>query len=166
MGVVTTKSTAITNRDSSPAVLNNGAITKGAVKKAIGVCAIANGDSATSKFIFCSVPSNAIILSVKVSSPDIGTTTVADIGLYKTTADGAAAVDVDFIDAALSLKDGALAKSEIVNNNVITLANMQKRVWEHLNLTSDPCLMYDVVATLTGDADAAGSVFVEVEFTE
>lgn len=166
MGVVAVKSQAITNRDAVPVVLNNSAITKGPMKKAIGVCAVTSGDDIGSTYAFCSVPSNAVITSVKVSAPDIGTTTIANFGLSQTTANGSAAVDADFFKATQSLKDGALAKVELVNGNVITLANQQKRVWEHLLLTADPSLQYDVVATLTAAADASGSVFLEVEYTE
>jgi hypothetical protein len=166
MAVVTTKSAAITNRDAIPAVLNMGGITKGAIKQALGVVAIANGDSAASKYLVSSIPSNAIVRSVKVSAPDIGTTTAADIGLYKSTADGSAVVDADFFKAAVALNAGAITKSEVVNGNIITVANMEKRVWEHLGLTTDPSLVYDVVLTLTGAADAAGSVAVEIDYAE
>lgn len=166
MGVVTTKSTQITNRDATPVVLNNGRLTRSDVKHARAVCAIANGDSSTSKYLFFSIPSNAIPVSVRVSCPDIGTTTVGDIGLYQTTANGGAVADVDFFASALSLKDGALAKSEIVNENtaVATPANGEKPVWSLLGLTADSQRDYDVVLTLTADADAAGSVLLEIDY--
>ena len=162
MGVVTVKSAGITNRDATPAVLNNSSVTKTAPHKAMGVVAIANGDSISSKYVVCSIPSNAVISSCVVSSPDIGTTTAADVGLYQTTANGSAVVDADFFKAAVSLNSGALNKSEVVNGNIITVANMEKRLYEHLALTTDPKIDYDVVLTLTGAADAAGSVVVEV----
>jgi hypothetical protein len=61
-----------------------------------------------------------------ISAPDIGTTTTADVGLYKSTRDGGAVVDADFFKAAVVLNAGAIAKSEVVNGNVITLANSEK----------------------------------------
>lgn len=166
MAVVSTKSTTMTNRDSTPVVLSNNAITRAALKKALGVVSAANGDSIASKYYFCSIPSNAIVSSVQVSAPDIGTTTAADIGLYKTTADGGAVVDADFFKAAVVLNAGAIAKSECVNGNVITVANMEKRLWEHLGLTADPGIFYDVIGTLTGAADAGGAICVEVFYSE
>ena len=162
MAVVTTKSAGITNRDATPAVLSNSSVVKAALQKAAGVVAIANGDSIGSKFIVCSIPSNAVISSCVISAPDIGTTTAADVGLYQTTANGSAVVDADFFKAAVSLNGGAITKSEIVNGNIVTVANMEKRLYEHLSLTSDPGITYDVVLTLTGAADAAGSAVVEV----
>lgn len=165
MAVVTTKSTQITNRDATPKVLNNARVAKGDVTHARAVVAIANGDSVASKYLVCSIPSNAVPISVRVSAPDIGTTTAADVGLYKSTADGGAVVDADFFKAAVVLNAGAIAKSECVNGNVMTLANSEKAIWDLLGLTSDPGLIYDVALTLTGAADAAGSVLVEVDYT-
>lgn len=165
MGVVTTKSTQITNRDSVPRVAINGRVQGGEIRHARGVVAIANGDSVGSKYIACSIPSNALPISVRLSAPDIGTTTAADCGLYKNTTDGAAVVDADFFKAAVVLNAGAIAKSECVNGNVMTLANSEKAIWDLLALSADPNLMYDIVLTLTGAADAAGSVLVEVDYT-
>ena len=166
MAVVTVKSAQITNRDATPSVLNNGRVVRGEVKHARGVVAISNGDSIASKFIACSIPSNAIPVSVRLTAPDIGTTTVADVGLYQTTANGGAVADVDFFGSAVSLSGGALAKSDITNENgaVATPANGEKPVWELLGLSADSTRDYDVVLTLTGAADAAGSVLVEVDY--
>lgn len=166
MAVVTTKSTQITNRDATPRVLNNGRVDGGRVHHARGVAAAANGDSVGSKLIFCSLPSNAVPVSARVTSPDIGTTTAANLGLYRTTADGGAVVDADFFASALSLSGGALTKSEaLFESGVVTIANGEKPLWELLGLTADPQVMYDVVATLTGAADAAGSILVEIDYT-
>lgn len=166
MAVVTTKSTQITNRDAQPRVLTNARLTKGDVTHARGVCSIANGDSVASKYLFCSIPSNAVPISVRVSAPDIGTTTAADIGLYRSTADGGAVVDVDFFASAQALNAGPYAKTEVVNENgaVATPANGEKPIWELLGLSSDPGVIYDVVGTLTGAADGAGAVLLEIDY--
>jgi hypothetical protein len=164
MAVVTRKSAVITARDQASRALSDSELFNARKKVAKGLITITSGDSATSKYLVCPIPSNAIIHSVKLSCPDIGTTTTADVGLYKSTLDGGAVVDADFFSAAVSLKDGALAKSEVVNGNVLTVANMEKRIWEALGLSVDPGLMYDVVLTLVGAADAGGAVFVEIEY--
>jgi len=165
MAVVTVKSTQITNRDATPSVLNNGRTARGEVKHARGVVAIANGDSATSKYLACSIPSNAVVIAVRLSSPDIGTTTAADVGLYQTTANGGAVVDADFFGSAVSLSGGAINKSDVTHEAAVyTIANAEKPVWEALALTADSLRDYDVALTLTGAADAAGSVLVEVDY--
>lgn len=169
MAVVTTKSASVTNRDASPKVLNNSR-GKGSDKKiSSGIVTTVSGDDIASKYIFCSVPSNAIVHSVKVSCPDIGTTTIADFGIYQTTANGGAVVDADCFGSAVSLKDGALTKSEIVNeanvSGVGAVADMEKPLWQRLGLSADSQRDYDVVATLTAAADAAAAIFVEVEYS-
>ncbi len=164
MAVVTVKSQAITNRDSTPSVMNDAANFKGRLQSFIASAAITSGDSVGSKYILGSIPSNAVVHSLLVTSPDIGTTTVADVGLYKSTADGGAVVDVDYFDDALSLKDGALANLDVAFNNALTTANCHKKVWEGLALSADPSLMYDVVLTLEGAADATGTVMVKLVY--
>lgn len=164
MAVVTKKSTAITNRDATPRVISNPGAARGMVMGFLATAAIASGDSAASKILFGSIPSNAVVRSLKVSAPDIGTTTTMDLGLYRTTDDAGAVVDADFFVAALSLKDGAIADSEQAFGNVITKPNVEKRVWELLGLASDPSIVYDVVGTLVGAADAAGDVVVKAEY--
>lgn len=165
MAVVTVKSTQITNRDATPRVFNNSRISGGDVRHARAIAAIANGDSATSKYLMFQIPSRAMPISVRISSPDIGTTTTADIGLYRTTVDGGAVVDADFFTAAKVLNAGAIAKSESLNGNVVSIANSEKVIWDLLGLTADPAIDYDVVLTLVGAADAAGTVLLEIDYT-
>lgn len=166
MAVVTTKSAQITNRDASPRVLNNAFLEGAMVRSARDVCAIANGDSVGSKYLFLTLPSNAVPISLRISAPDIGTTTAGDIGLYRTTADGGAAVSSQFFKAAQALNAGPYLKVELVQGNVVTVANSGKRLWELLGLSSDPKVLYDVALVLTGAADAAGSVLVECDYVE
>lgn len=164
MGTATAKSSQITNRDASPRVLSNSYLAGAAVKHCRGVCAITNGDTSPSTYRFCTIPSNALVISVRKTHPDIGTTTTMDIGLYKTTADGGAVVDADAFTAATVLNAGAVTKGELVAGNLASAANGEKRVWELLGLSADPKISYDVTGTLVGAADAAGSVLIEVDY--
>jgi len=166
MPVVTVKSAAITQRDANPRYLNAGRITRAAVQTAVGLVGITNGDSVGSKYIACSIPSNARVVSARLTAPDIGTTTAADFGLYRTTADGGAVVDADAFKAAVVLNAGAITKAEQLFGNIFTVANGEKPVWQVLGLSADPGIEYDVVLTLTGAADASGSVLVEVDYVQ
>lgn len=160
MAVVTVKSQAMTNRDASPVVINDAAHASAGLRGFVAGTAVASGDSVASKYILGQVPSNAVIHSLVLIAPDIGTTTTGDIGLYQTTANGGAVADVDFFKAGQSFKDGAIAL-DVANGNVITSADSYKKVYELLGLTSDPNRMYDVVVTLTGAADASGSILAK-----
>jgi len=166
MAVVSTKSTQIANRDATPKVISNSFLTKALMNVASGVVGAVSGDSIASKYFFTSVPSSAKMVSLALSHPDIGTTGLMDVGLYQTTEAGGAVVDADFFKAAYSLSGGAATKSEQLFGNVVTVANAEKRLWEHLGLTSDPGVMYDIVGTLTAAQDASGAVLVEASYLE
>lgn len=165
MAVVTTKSGAITNRDSTPSVKNNPILEGGVMKCATGTVEAASGDSIGSVYIMCSVPSNARINQILLYSDDIGTTTVADIGLYDTTANGSAVVDADFFASAVSLKDGALNGSDVTHEaGVYGVEDCEQPLWQALGLSADSKKMYDIALTLTAAADAAGTISLKVMY--
>ena len=159
MAVVAVKSTLVTNADALPAVLNNPRVDGGFERIEVATAAITSGDNTGSTYRMFRVPSNAVVTDLRIYSPDIGTTTIADIGLYRTAKDGGAVQDADFFASALSLKDGALNGVDVLHEAaVFTIANSGKELWDALGLTSDPSVFYDVALTLTGDADATGTV--------
>lgn len=165
MAVVTVKSTQITNRDATPAVLNT-AVQGAEVKHARGVASTSATDTTASKYLFCSVPSNAKVVSVRLSTTGTGTVGAMDIGLYKTTGDGGAVVSAALFTSA-KLLTTALEKFEaIFESTTITKANSEKALWEHLGLSSDPGIMYDVVGTLTATVDAAHDMLLEIDYTQ
>ena len=157
MAVVNVKSTLITNADATPVVLNSPRVDGAFERVKVSTVAITSGDTTASTYRMFRVPSNAVVTDLKIYSPDIGTTTVADIGLY--AADGGAVVDADFFASALSRKDGALNGTDVLHESaVFSIANSGKELWDALGLTSDPSVFYDVALTLTGAADATGTV--------
>ena len=159
MAVVAVKSTLVTNADALPAVLNNPRVDGGFERIEVATVAITSGDTTASTYRMFRVPSNAVMTDLRIYSPDIGTTTIADIGLYRTAKDGGAVQDADFFASAVSLKDGALNGTDVLHEAaVFTIANSGKELWDALGLTSDPSVFYDVALTLTGDADATGTV--------
>jgi len=157
MAVVAVKSTLITNADATPVVLNSPRVDGAFEHVKVATAAITSGDSVDSTYRMFRVPSNAVVTDLRIYAPDIGTTTIADIGLY--AADGGAVVDANFFADALSLKDGALNGVDVLHEAaVFTIANSGKELWDALGLTSDPSVSYDVALTLTGAADATGTV--------
>jgi hypothetical protein len=164
MAVVTVKSGAITNRDSVPSVKNNPSSEGGRLRSCVGSVAVTSGDSSGSKYILAQVPSNARINQVLISSDDLGTTTVGKIGLYRTTADGSAAVSDAFFATSFSLKDGALVASDVTHQSgTFSLANAEKPLWQALSLSADPGIMYDIVLTLTAGCDGSGQVVAKID---
>jgi hypothetical protein len=159
MAVVAVKSTLVTNADALPAVLNSPRVDGGFERIEVATAAITSGDSIASTYRMFRVPSNAVMTDLRIYSPDIGTTTISDIGLYRTAKDGGAVQDADFFASAVSLKDGALNGTDVLHEAaVFTIDNSGKELWEALGLTSDPSVFYDVALTLTAAADATGTV--------
>lgn len=167
MAVVNTKSTTITNLDAAQVTHAKAYASGGAIKEWVETLETANGDSIASVYRFFRVPSWIRVTDVILDSDDIGTTTIADFGLYDTAANGGAVVDADFFGSAVSLKDGALANSNITKESaVVDIANSGKRLWEQLGLSADPQKYYDVCATLTAAADAAGTITLRLRGVE
>ena len=165
MAVVNVKSTQITNRDALPRVINNPRVTSGVKQMAIDTAVITSGDSVGSTYRIAQVPSRALVAAIRVSAPDIGPTTAADIGVYRTTLDGGAVVSAASFASAIVLNAGAINKSDVTfESGTYTLANGAKPLWEALGLTADPGVDYDIALTLTGAADATGTALVEIEY--
>lgn len=157
MAVANRKSGPITNRDASPRVINNPAAAGGAIKGFVGTLETVSGDDINSVYRFGKIPSNALLRNLALYCDDLGANTVADFGLYDTTANGGAVVSQALFASAVSLKDGALNGTDITHE-AGDIANAEKRIWELLSLAADPCKEYDVCGTLTVAADAAGTI--------
>ena len=168
MGVEHRKSTSVTGMDAAPVTEAPAYQHHGRLRESADFGSIVNADSIGSTIRILRVWSGWRVSELLIDAPDIGTTTVADVGLYKPAAQGGAVVDADFFASALSLKDGALAKVDITRENTatITIANAHKRLWEQLGLTSDPKCWYDVALTLTAAADAGGDVGLRLRYVD
>lgn len=165
MAVVNTKSSSITNRDATPSVASNSRLTRANVNEAIGVVAVANGDSIASTLRVASIPSNARVSQALLSCTAI-TSAAADIGLYQTADNGGAVVDADFFGSAVSIAT-ALSNSDVTRESgIVTVANMELTVWQALGLAADPNREYDVVLTLTAAATAAGAVALSIRYAQ
>lgn len=164
MAVVNLKSAPITDADANVAV--NSYKSGARPKAAIGISAVANGDSIGSTYRLVRVQSNARVTDAMVFCTAI-TSAAANIGLYQTAANGGAVVDADFFAAAQTIATASNGIN-ILGANTATYgpANREKRIWEVLGLTADPGIYYDVVVTLTAAATAGGTVGVELECVE
>ena len=155
------KSGLITNRDAVPSVktTSNG----GVVRRVVGKVEAAGGD-AGSTYTFGSIPSNAKYVRVWFSADDLGTGATANVGLYQTTANGAAVVDQDFFASALDVSTSATAITEITFERGATLIDeFEKPLWERIGLSADSGRDYDIVA-VSAAAALTGTMLVIAEF--
>ena len=164
MAVVTVKSSLITARDSG----GKSSLSTGPRRRydQADMVPVTNGDSIGSKYILGSVPSSASMRELVRLCTAI-TSAAADFGLYRTTADGGAVVDADLFGSAVSLATADAVGTNILHESgVLDISKINQPLWQVLGLTSDPQLMYDVVATLTAAATASGTLAAVISYAQ
>jgi len=164
MAVVNTKSTAISNADASPAVLNNPRVVNGFLRESVGTVEVAAGDDNDSVFRFVRVPSNARISTVEIACDAITGGTDYDVGVYDTAAAGGAVVSVNLFGDAIDLSS-ALAFTDVTYETTATnKSKVDQELWQLLGLTSDPAKFYDICATGVTVGSGAGTISMRVRF--
>lgn len=163
MAVANTKSTHITNADATPPVLTQGFIGRGRLEECVGTVETLAADDAASVYRLCRVPSNARITSILLASDAITGASASDVGVYKTAANGGAAVDDDFFATDVDISS-ATAFTEVINEATATDKDkVEKRLWELLSLSVDPMIDYDICVTVN-DVTAAGTISMKVKY--
>lgn len=164
MTVDAIKSTVITNIDATPSVINNAQLQGGRIRHARGKGTLLTAAAEAGSTIRCfRVKSNDIVHKLWLDATSFGTGSAANIGLYQTTANGGAAADADLFASAVSLAAAQRATDVTTESGVITVANMEKCIWELLGLTADPHREYDVTISLSGAATVAGTACLSGE---
>jgi hypothetical protein len=110
-----------------------------------------------SKHYFGQVPSGAIIdPSSLIHSSGITSCNDYDLGLELNGVVKDADILADGIDVSGAGTDSAVA--------AVANANLGKRLWELLGLTSDPNVMYDIVGTMKAAATGAGTLHANIKY--
>lgn len=151
------KSTIITNADATPATINTAQLANGRERSMRGVVTATTTKDIGSTYRFFRIKSNDLVKQLLLDNASWGASCTADFGLYKTAADGGAVVDADFFASAIDMNTANRALDITRESGVITVANMEKTVWELLGLSADPQIEYDVAATLTAATAATGA---------
>lgn len=153
-------SAQIANADALPVVLNSPIVDSGNLKEKCAVFNIQNPTNLASTIRMFRLRSDSRVSELKLYCAAI-TGAAADIGLYRTPAEGGAVVDVDFFATAVSLATAILTGTDVTLEAAAgpaVVANRELRIWQALGLAADPNIFYDVVLTLTATATAAGAV--------
>lgn len=176
MGIVNITSTYVKNRDASPKVLTDAGIANGLLRSTQGYVTTNNGDSATSTYRLCSVPSNARVNSVDYQCAAQGTSCTINVGVYYPTyipvgAGLAASLAGTAISAAFFASAIASASAVAITNitnqagtNTIDLQELP--LWQALGLSVDPMIELDIVATVQVATAASGKLGVKVSYAE
>lgn len=175
MAVVNTKSAAITNRDATPAVLNDGRIERATKKTSIGSVAVGAADSINSYYPLIQVPSTVMVRKVILTAVAGMTTLAGNVGVFKTTANSAgvttgvaANTGSDSIFAAAASM--ATVQNQVDVTNTGTTYPTDKReqpLWQAIGLAADPGGFFDIgIKVTTANTGAAGRVGLEVEYVD
>lgn len=166
MAVVALTSLPIANAAAKPRIPNAAWFQGGVLKEDIAFLTTPNADdSIGSTYRVLRVSSSARVSELTLSHTAM-TGGAADVGLYRTAADGGAVVDADFFASAVSIAAAADHNNVTFESGVVTVPNRAKRIWEQLGLTADPFIDYDVVLTLTAAITAAGSVVARMRYVD
>ena len=161
MAVVNVLSTLLTNNDAATQTLNRVDLDGGRVRVKRASVSIANGDSANSTFRLARIKSNDSVIGVHIFNTALGGSCATDIGLYQTTGNGSAVVDADAYASAVAISSASTTGVNVAWESASrAVSKIGQRVWEDAGLTADPQREYDIVATLTADSAAAGTLAV------
>lgn len=173
--VVNTKSTTVTNRDATPAVINDGRLERGSLRSSIGSVAVGAADSATSYYPLVSVPTTAMVRAVLATSVTGMTTLAGDIGVYKTTANnGGVTTGVAANTGSGSIFAAAFSfatlkeRAEATNTGTAYPTNLREQpLWQAIGLAADPGGFFDIgVKVTTANTGAAGRLGLEVQYVD
>ena len=164
MAVANTKSTAVTNLDSTPPVKNALAISGAVLREAVATVEIAAADCANSVYRLCRVHSSWRIADIIRYNDAITSGTDFDVGLYQTAENGGAEADANLYADAVSLASASLTGTKDIyeTGSAVGVEKIEQRIWQQLGLTADPGLFYDLCYTGFTPGSGAGTLSVRV----
>ena len=164
---LTLKGTAITNREATPRVLNNPGLGEGAQEYcAFGyLAAVAASLTTTSIIRLVSIPSNAIVTDVRISS-QAQAAGAFDCGIYRNNADGGAVVDADLYGSATSAAGILLNVDILAESTINTMAKQAQPAWQAGGMSADPKSTFDVCLTVatTDVTTGTGAIALRVRY--
>jgi hypothetical protein len=162
MGVANTKSTGVTNADSTqPRLPTAGYLVGANIKMSVGTVEVAAADDNDSVYRMVRLPSNAIVYRIETMNDAITGGTDFDIGLYKIETDGGLVADKDRFASAI---DMSTARSLALDAGfeALGIEQVEKRLWELLGLASDPQTSYDLSYHANTVGSGAGTLSMRV----
>lgn len=173
MAVVTLKSGIITNRDATPKVITDAYVSAGDIRESWGYVLTGAADNAASKYILCTVPSNARMSAVDFQCSGLGTSAALNVGIYYPSyipvdsgiAQSLANTAINTTVFASALSVAAAVESTNLLSNARVAINLQDRqLWQLAGLSADPGFSLDVVCAVSTATQAAGYVGVKARY--
>jgi hypothetical protein len=165
MAVVNEKSTFLSNLDAEPQVYGDAGLHGGVTRSYTIVHEVTAGDSATSTYRLCRLPSNARLLgSSHISWDDLASTgaPTIDLGVVNVTDETRITDDPDGIN------DGLDAASAAAQTTIIkSIDNYGKKLYEFVSgQTSDPKGDLEIMLSIVdADVNTGGTIVAQFDVT-
>lgn len=166
MAVANTKSTAVTNLDATPPVMNGQHLMGGVLREARGTVEIAAADCNTSVYRMVRVHSSWLISEIKRFNDAITSGTDFDVGLYETAENGGTVKNINCFADAVSLASASVTGTQDMFEAGADegVEDLEKKVYEYAGETSDPNRFYDLCYTGVAVGSGAGTLSVIVRY--
>lgn len=165
MGTSALSSPQVTNADATPRVANNARVAGAHIRRSHGFVTAAAADDTASRYKMCRVPTNCFVSAVLLSSIAQGGSGALNIGVYRTAADGGAAVSATLFASAVSVVS-AVTKSDVTNQSTsYTAAKQEQPLWQAAGLSADPGGEFDIMAAPSAALTNGGAIALDVEYT-
>lgn len=160
------KSTTVTLADQTPPDFTTKRALRGSpLYSTMATIEVAVKDAA-STYRMVRVPSGAYIFGVYMAWDDLTAAgSAANVGVYKTTADGGTAVDADFFGSAITLGSATDWTNITHEAGFYTIDDVEKPLWEAAGVSTDPSLWYDIVINTSTAITIAGTMSLRVDYT-
>ncbi len=166
MAVSLINSDVVTDLVASPPVKVDADKLGGRVRYAHGWLTTNAADDIASIYRMVQLPKRAKIVRMTLTSAAQGTSCAANIGIYDTTENGAAAVDADLYASAVAIAAVVTNSSVFNESGTITAENLQKSIADQAGVaTASQKELYDICITLTAATVAGGQLGLTVEYT-
>lgn len=167
MAEVHNKSTLITNvEDVTGVTRNQSFVSHGRVRSVVETMAIAAADSDGSTLRFFRVKSSWRVESLRLAADASVVSTDIDIGLYKITGDGGAAVAAACYVEQLNLSGGAAYPFTELAFSVRGIETVKQQIWQDAGLSADPRTWYDLTITCNTIGAAGGDFAMILNYIE
>lgn len=168
MGTANTKCNNVTNLDATPRVMNPTYLMGGILKEQVGTVEIAAADDNNSVYRVGRVHSSWRISDIIRYNDAITSGADYDVGLYDTSANGGAVVNINCFADAVSLVSASVTgtKDLYEAGSDVGVEDIEQRVWEMAGLTEDPGKFMDVCYTGVTVGSGAGTLSVKIRYVE
>jgi len=146
MAVVNTKSTAVTNADATPPVMNDLNIAGGRLREIVATVEVAVADTDLSVYRLARVHSSWRISAIQIFNDTNASGTDFNLGLYATAADGGAVVDDNVYGDAISMASARVVPLD-ATFEIRGIEKIEQEVWQDAGLSSDTGVWYDIALT-------------------